>query len=161
MPRLALYALIVCVLAVAAAVVSFVQGSLLGIVWVLLAGLSSNMAWYYVKRAGPRPGLPVTGVEPVTGARIEQNSFESLPEAVQVVAAVRLEVADAQGAQQRVDHVEERAVDRRHPQQREHEQQAERGERLHLALDARATARARSRRSRPGPGPAGSSGSPP
>jgi hypothetical protein len=50
MPRLALYALIVCVLAVAAAVVSFVQGSFLGIVWVLLAGLSSNMCWYYLKR---------------------------------------------------------------------------------------------------------------
>ncbi|MER7947157.1 hypothetical protein ABTY59_07155 [Streptomyces sp. NPDC096079] len=51
MPRLALYALVVCVLAVAAAVVSFVEGSFLGIVWVLLAGLSSNMAWYYVRRA--------------------------------------------------------------------------------------------------------------
>ncbi|MGW0991771.1 hypothetical protein [Streptomyces sp. NPDC002520] len=50
MPRIALYALVVCVLAVAAAVVSFAQGSWLGIVWVLLAGLSSNMAWYYVKR---------------------------------------------------------------------------------------------------------------
>ncbi|MDN3020655.1 hypothetical protein [Streptomyces sp. S.PB5] len=50
MPRLALYALIVCLLAVAAAVVSFVQGSFLGIVWVLLAGLSSNMCWYYLKR---------------------------------------------------------------------------------------------------------------
>jgi hypothetical protein len=50
MPRLALYALVVCVLAVAAAVVSFVQGSLLGIVWVLLAGLSSNMTWYYLRR---------------------------------------------------------------------------------------------------------------
>ncbi|MDQ0931423.1 hypothetical protein [Streptomyces turgidiscabies] len=51
MSRLALYALIVCVLAVAAAVVSFVQGNWLGIVWVLLAGLASNMAWYYLKRA--------------------------------------------------------------------------------------------------------------
>ncbi|MFD9907087.1 hypothetical protein [Streptomyces sp. NPDC059063] len=51
MPRLALYTLVVCVLAVAAAVVSFVQGSLLGIVWVLLAGLSSNMTWYYYRRA--------------------------------------------------------------------------------------------------------------
>ncbi|AZQ34320.1 MULTISPECIES: hypothetical protein [Streptomyces] len=51
MPRLGVYALIVCLLAVAAAVVSFVQGSLLGIVWVLLAGLSSNMTWYYVKTA--------------------------------------------------------------------------------------------------------------
>ncbi|MFI7409966.1 hypothetical protein ACIBU0_15000 [Streptomyces sp. NPDC049627] len=49
MPRLALYALVVCLLSVAAAIVSFAQGSLLGIVWVLLAGLSSNMCWYYVK----------------------------------------------------------------------------------------------------------------
>ncbi|MFD3482076.1 hypothetical protein [Streptomyces sp. NPDC058665] len=52
MPRLALYALVVCLLAVTAAVVSFVQGSTwLGVVWVLLAGLSSNMAWYYLRRA--------------------------------------------------------------------------------------------------------------
>jgi cobalamin synthase len=51
MPRLGVYALIVCLLAVAAAVISFAQGSWLGIVWVLLAGLSSNMTWYYVKRA--------------------------------------------------------------------------------------------------------------
>ncbi|MFC9791242.1 hypothetical protein [Streptomyces sp. NPDC057695] len=51
MPRLALYALVVCALAVAAAVVSFVEGSFLGVVWVLIAGLSSNMAWYYVRRA--------------------------------------------------------------------------------------------------------------
>ncbi|MEV0038560.1 hypothetical protein [Streptomyces sp. NPDC050804] len=51
MPRLALYALAVCVLAVVAAVVSFVQGNWLGIVWVLLAGLSSNMGWYYLRRA--------------------------------------------------------------------------------------------------------------
>jgi len=50
MPRLALYALVVCLLAVAAAVVSFVQGSFLGVVWVLLAGLSSNMTWYYWRR---------------------------------------------------------------------------------------------------------------
>lgn len=50
MSRLALAALIVCLLAVAAAVVSFVQGNLVGIVWVLIAGLSSNMCWYYVKR---------------------------------------------------------------------------------------------------------------
>ncbi|GGS21075.1 hypothetical protein AB0E75_00115 [Streptomyces griseoviridis] len=51
MPRLALYALIVCVLAVVAAVVSFTQGVVLvGVVWVLLAGLSSNMCWYYLKR---------------------------------------------------------------------------------------------------------------
>ncbi|MER6703615.1 hypothetical protein ABT328_05225 [Streptomyces fumanus] len=51
MPRLALYALIVCVLAVVAAVLSFVRGGvLIGVVWVLLAGLSSNMCWYYLKR---------------------------------------------------------------------------------------------------------------
>ncbi|MFF9062886.1 hypothetical protein ACIRPQ_29760 [Streptomyces sp. NPDC101213] len=54
MPRLAVYSLIVCLLAVAAAVVSFVQGSFLGVVWVLLAGLSSNMTWYYVKRGKAR-----------------------------------------------------------------------------------------------------------
>jgi CHASE2 domain-containing sensor protein len=51
MPRLALYALTVCALAVVAAVVSFVQGYWLGVVWVLLAGLTSNMAWYYLRRA--------------------------------------------------------------------------------------------------------------
>lgn len=51
MPRLALYALTVCALAVVAAVVSFVQGYWIGVVWVLLAGLSSNMAWYYLRRA--------------------------------------------------------------------------------------------------------------
>ncbi|WP_405873467.1 MULTISPECIES: hypothetical protein [unclassified Streptomyces] len=60
MPRLGVYALIVCLLAVAAAVVSFAQGSWLGIVWVLLAGLSSNMCWYYVKR-GRAERRSVTG----------------------------------------------------------------------------------------------------
>lgn len=54
MPRLALYALAVCVLAVAAAVVSFVQGLWIGVIWVLLAALSSNMAWYYLRRARAR-----------------------------------------------------------------------------------------------------------
>ncbi|MET9844260.1 hypothetical protein ACFZC6_08870 [Streptomyces ossamyceticus] len=49
--RLALYALVVCLLAITAAVVSFARGSWLGVVWVLMAGLSSNMAWYYVRRA--------------------------------------------------------------------------------------------------------------
>lgn len=62
MPRLAVYAFVVCALAVAAAVVSFVQGSWLGVVWVLLAGLSSNMCWYYVKRGrASRQGRSVTG----------------------------------------------------------------------------------------------------
>jgi hypothetical protein len=61
MPRLALYALVVCLLAVTAAVVSFARGSLLGIVWVLLAGLSSNMCWYYVKRGKASRERSVTG----------------------------------------------------------------------------------------------------
>lgn len=51
MPRLALYALVVCALAVTAAVISFARGSWLGVVWVLLAGLSSNMAWFYLRKA--------------------------------------------------------------------------------------------------------------
>ncbi|MFB7852455.1 hypothetical protein ACFC34_36320 [Streptomyces sp. NPDC056053] len=51
MPRLALHSAVVCLLAVVAAVISFVRGSLLlGIVWVLLVGLSSNMAWFYLRR---------------------------------------------------------------------------------------------------------------
>ncbi|WP_405013628.1 hypothetical protein [Kitasatospora sp. NBC_01539] len=50
MPRNALFASIVLVLAVTAAVVSFVQGNWFGVIWVLLAGLSSNMAWYYIRR---------------------------------------------------------------------------------------------------------------
>ncbi|MFB0620038.1 hypothetical protein [Streptomyces sp. AGS-58] len=61
MPRIALYPLVVCVLAVAAAVVSFVQGSWLGVVWVLLAGVTSNMTWYYVKRGKVARGGSVTG----------------------------------------------------------------------------------------------------
>ncbi|MFJ8824936.1 hypothetical protein ACIREE_24550 [Streptomyces sp. NPDC102467] len=51
MPRIALFALVVCVLAVAAAVVSFIEGSFLGIVWVLIAGVTSNMTWFYVRKA--------------------------------------------------------------------------------------------------------------
>ncbi|GGV39673.1 hypothetical protein GCM10010495_66330 [Kitasatospora herbaricolor] len=50
MPRTALYASIVLILAVAAAVVSFVQGNWLGVVWVLLAGVSSNIAWFHVRK---------------------------------------------------------------------------------------------------------------
>lgn len=51
MPRLARYSLIVCLLAVAAAVVSFVYGHWVGVVWLLLAGLTSNMWWYYSRKA--------------------------------------------------------------------------------------------------------------
>ncbi|GAA0905043.1 hypothetical protein [Streptomyces thermoalcalitolerans] len=61
MPRIALFTLIVCLLAVAAAVVSFVKGSWLGIVWVLLAGLSSNMTWYYARRERMRQSRSVSG----------------------------------------------------------------------------------------------------
>jgi hypothetical protein len=61
MPRLALYALIVCVLSVAAAVVSFVQGNWLGVVWILLAAVSSNLAWFQVRRGRAQRRGPVTG----------------------------------------------------------------------------------------------------
>jgi hypothetical protein len=49
--RFAYYALLLCALTLTAAVVSFAQGNWLGIVWVLLAGLSSNIAWYYLRRS--------------------------------------------------------------------------------------------------------------
>ncbi|MFF0391466.1 hypothetical protein ACFYS8_22705 [Kitasatospora sp. NPDC004615] len=50
MPRNALYATIVLALAVTAAVVSFVEGNWLGVVWVLMAGVASNIAWYYLRK---------------------------------------------------------------------------------------------------------------
>ncbi|RLL70214.1 hypothetical protein D7M15_06145 [Streptomyces sp. Z26] len=51
MPRgIALYSTVLCLLATVAAVVAFTRGSWLGVVWVLLAGLTSNMAWYYARR---------------------------------------------------------------------------------------------------------------
>ncbi|MDT0306249.1 hypothetical protein RM780_04635 [Streptomyces sp. DSM 44917] len=49
--RLARYALLLCALTAAAAVLSFSRGNWLGLVWVLLAGLASNMAWYYHRKA--------------------------------------------------------------------------------------------------------------
>ncbi|SDN66881.1 hypothetical protein [Actinacidiphila guanduensis] len=51
MSRLPAYCLVLFVLAVAAAAVSFAKGSLLGIVWLLLAGVTSNMWWYYRRKA--------------------------------------------------------------------------------------------------------------
>lgn len=48
--RNAVFASVVCALALVAAVVSFAWGNWLGIVWVLLAGVSSNMAWYYLRK---------------------------------------------------------------------------------------------------------------
>jgi hypothetical protein len=50
MPRNALFASIVLVLAVTAAVVSFVEGNWFGVVWVLMAGVSSNIAWFYIRK---------------------------------------------------------------------------------------------------------------
>ncbi|MFG2781522.1 hypothetical protein ACGFY7_27205 [Streptomyces prunicolor] len=50
MPRLSLLAAIACVLATAAAVLSFLQGNWIGIVWVMVVGLSSNMSWCYLRR---------------------------------------------------------------------------------------------------------------
>ncbi|MER8182705.1 hypothetical protein [Kitasatospora sp. NPDC094015] len=50
MPRNALLASLVLVLAVTAAVVSFVEGNWFGVVWVLMAGVASNMAWFYVRK---------------------------------------------------------------------------------------------------------------
>jgi hypothetical protein len=54
--RPAVLILAVCVLATAAAVVSFARGSWLGVVWVLLAGVTSNMGWYYLRPRGTRAG---------------------------------------------------------------------------------------------------------
>ncbi|MGP3947204.1 hypothetical protein [Streptomyces sp. 7N604] len=51
MPRLAVFALAACVLAIAAAVVSFARGSWLGILWIMMAGVSSNMTWFSLRRA--------------------------------------------------------------------------------------------------------------
>ena len=69
MPRLALYALAVCALTVVAAVVSFARGNLIGIVWVLLAGLSSNMAWYYLRKTKAERAAEVrAGAETAAGA---------------------------------------------------------------------------------------------
>ncbi|MFJ7899081.1 hypothetical protein ACIQ6V_00905 [Streptomyces sp. NPDC096198] len=59
--RLAYYALAVCLLSIAAAVVSFVRGNWLGVVWVLLAAVSSNMAWFSLRRSRGRDGDRVTG----------------------------------------------------------------------------------------------------
>ncbi|MFR9674923.1 hypothetical protein [Streptomyces sp. TR06-5] len=47
---IALTATLLCLLAVAAAVVSFLDGSWFGLVWLLLAGVTSNMAWYHWRR---------------------------------------------------------------------------------------------------------------
>lgn len=58
-PRgLALYATLICLLAVVAAIVSFANGMWIGVIWILLAGLTSNMAWYYHRRSARRQPTP-------------------------------------------------------------------------------------------------------
>ncbi|MFD7298058.1 hypothetical protein ACFV9W_32640 [Streptomyces sp. NPDC059897] len=64
MPRIALFSLVVCALAVVAAVVSFVEGSFLGIVWVLIAGVTSNMSWFYLRRAKAEKQAAQAGTAP-------------------------------------------------------------------------------------------------
>jgi CHASE2 domain-containing sensor protein len=63
-PRgIALYATVLCALAAIAAVISFVKGSWLGVVWVLLAGLASNMAWYYGRKSRRASAAATTAAE--------------------------------------------------------------------------------------------------
>ncbi|MEU6235090.1 hypothetical protein [Kitasatospora sp. NPDC047058] len=51
MPRTSLLASIVVALALAAAVVSVVQGWWIGLIWLPLAGIASNVLWLNVRRA--------------------------------------------------------------------------------------------------------------
>ncbi|HSA52109.1 MAG TPA: hypothetical protein VLH10_18635 [Yinghuangia sp.] len=50
-PRVAVLAAVVAVLALVAAVIAFVDGSWLGIPFVLLAAVDGNIAWFYLHRA--------------------------------------------------------------------------------------------------------------
>ncbi|WTX00595.1 hypothetical protein OG216_32260 [Streptomycetaceae bacterium NBC_01309] len=50
-PRVAVLALVVCVLALAAAVIAFADGSWLGVPFLLLAAVDGNIAWFYMRRA--------------------------------------------------------------------------------------------------------------
>ncbi|MCF2533095.1 hypothetical protein [Yinghuangia soli] len=50
-PRIVVLAGIVCVLALAAAVVAFANGSWLGVPFLLLAAVDGNIAWYHQRRA--------------------------------------------------------------------------------------------------------------
>ncbi|MFC1441372.1 hypothetical protein ABUW04_24230 [Streptacidiphilus sp. N1-10] len=51
MPRFALLAFVLAALALVAAVVSVLAGFWIGLVWVLLAGISSNVGWVQWRRA--------------------------------------------------------------------------------------------------------------
>ena len=68
--RLAVLALLVLVLSVTAAVIAFVMGDVLvGVVWILLVGLSSNMGWYYLRRMRRASGAAAgTGSASAPGA---------------------------------------------------------------------------------------------
>ncbi|AUY52007.1 MULTISPECIES: hypothetical protein [Streptomycetaceae] len=50
MPRTSLFASIVVVLALAAAVVSVVQGWWVGLIWIPMAGIASNVLWMDLRR---------------------------------------------------------------------------------------------------------------
>ncbi|MBV2153731.1 hypothetical protein [Kitasatospora sp. SUK 42] len=51
MPRTSLFALIVVVLALAAAVVSMIEGFWLGLIWLPMAGVASNVLWMNRRKA--------------------------------------------------------------------------------------------------------------
>ncbi|WP_235215564.1 hypothetical protein [Phaeacidiphilus oryzae] len=51
MPRFSLFAFILAALALLAAVVSALAGLWVGLLWVLLAGLASNVGWVQLRRA--------------------------------------------------------------------------------------------------------------
>ncbi|MEV7603140.1 hypothetical protein AB0O91_37800 [Kitasatospora sp. NPDC089797] len=51
MPRTSLFALLVVVLALVAAVVSMVEGFWIGLIWLPLAGVASNVLWMNRRRA--------------------------------------------------------------------------------------------------------------
>ena len=57
MPRLAVYSLALCLLSLVAAVVSFAEGSLLGVLWLIIVGVTSNMFWYYKRSPQKRNRL--------------------------------------------------------------------------------------------------------
>ncbi|MFE9095388.1 hypothetical protein [Streptomyces sp. NPDC007264] len=74
MPRPALLALTFCVLATAAAVVSFARGAWVGVVWVLLAGLTSNMAWYSFRRARRGSTVSARSAAPAAAAACQERT---------------------------------------------------------------------------------------
>ncbi|MBD0688764.1 hypothetical protein [Streptomyces sp. CBMA123] len=51
MPRTSLFALLVVVLALVAAVVSMIEGFWIGLIWLPLAGVASNVLWLNRRKA--------------------------------------------------------------------------------------------------------------